>query len=221
MNARPIPESLRRAVSADLAPVRPLRPLWMRAAAVAAVCVLLLGVGLAGLKLRGDLRELPMWLGWGGALLQLTVGVLLAGLALREAVPGRAIPSGAVLAAVGFGLSFQLAVGVLTWLASPGPVFTWAGSAAGVACMRHDIAFALPAVALTLWLVFRALPLRPAVAGLLAGAGTGIAADAIGHLLCPMSDLRHVVVWHSGAILVVALAGSLAGLLLGRVFGRS
>jgi hypothetical protein len=62
-------------------------------------------------------------------------------------------------------------------------------------------------MAVTLWLVFRALPLRPSVAGLLGGAGAAVTADALTHVLCPMSDLRHVLVWHTGAMVVLMLLG--------------
>jgi hypothetical protein len=78
-------------------------------------------------------------------------------------------------------------------------------------CATHDVALALPALLVTLWLVFRALPLRPSVAGLLGGTGAAVAADAITHILCPMSDLRHVLVWHTGVIFGLMLLGWVVG----------
>ena len=36
---------------------------------------------------------------------------------------------------------------------------------------------------------------------------SAIAGDAIIHLLCPMSDLRHVLVWHTGGLVLFMLAG--------------
>jgi hypothetical protein len=62
-----------------------------------------------------------------------------------------------------------------------------------------------------LWLVFRALPLRPSVAGLLGGTGAAVTADAVIHILCPMSDLRHVLVWHTGVIIGLMVIGWAAG----------
>jgi hypothetical protein len=35
--------------------------------------------------------------------------------------------------------------------------------------------------------------------------------DAVTHLLCPISDLTHVLVWHTGAVLGFAVLGWLAG----------
>jgi len=78
-------------------------------------------------------------------------------------------------------------------------------------CSAHDAALALPALAVTLWLVFRALPLRPSMAGLLGGTGAAVTADAINHILCPMSDLRHVLVWHTGMIFGLMAVGWAAG----------
>ncbi len=36
-------------------------------------------------------------------------------------------------------------------------------------------------------------------------------ADALTHVLCPMSDLRHVLVWHTGALIGLMFIGWLAG----------
>jgi hypothetical protein len=108
----------------------------------------------------------------------------------------------------------QVLVGVATWMHSPGvPYVTGRGLGAGLGCARHDLALALPALAVTLWLVFRALPLRPSVAGLLGGAGAAVVADALNHVICPMSDLRHVLVWHSGALIGLMLVGWAVGAL--------
>jgi len=209
----PVPEALRRAVEAEMRPVRPLSPVWRRTLTVAAIAAAAVAAALATYSLRDDLGVIPQWLGWGSSAMQFLIGVVLIGLALREAVPGRAVPPGAAAGALVLGFAFQLAVSVATWVASPGPAFSWAGFTGGVVCMRNEITFALPALIVTLWLVVRALPLRPAMAGAFGGTGAGLVADGINHLLCPMSDLRHVVAWHTGAVLLLALAGWLAGAL--------
>lgn len=213
MSLSPVPEALRRAVEAEMRPVRPLSPVWRRTLTVAAIAAAAVAAALATYSLRDDLGVIPQWLGWGSSAMQFLIGVVLIGLALREAVPGRAVPPGAAAGALVLGFAFQLAVSVATWVASPGPAFSWAGFTGGVVCMRNEITFALPALIVTLWLVVRALPLRPAMAGAFGGTGAGLVADGINHLLCPMSDLRHVVAWHTGAVLLLALAGWLAGAL--------
>jgi len=61
------------------------------------------------------------------------------------------------------------------------------------------------------FLALRALPLRPSWSGALAGAAAGLFADAIWHLSCSVTDLSHLLVWHLGATVALALAGSLSG----------
>ncbi len=78
------------------------------------------------------------------------------------------------------------------------PLENGQGLKMGISCATHDVALALPALVVTLWLVFRALPMRPSIAGILGGTGAAVTADALIHIMCPMSDLRHVLVWHTG-----------------------
>lgn len=214
MNTDLLPESLRQAISDDLAPVKPLPPVWMRTLYAVAVAAIGLGIVITAFKLslRPDMDQLPMWLSWGCTTLQLVVGVVLVGMALREAVPGSGVPAGAVTLAVSTGVLIQILVGVATWMHSPGmPLLKGLGLKAGVTCASHDAALALPALVATLWLVFRALPLRPSVAGLLGGTGAAVTADAITHIMCPMSDLRHVLLWHTGMIFGLMVVGWIVG----------
>ena len=225
MNTELLPESLRQTISNNLAPVKPLPPVWMRTlyATAAAAGGLAVIVAAFKLTLRPDMEQLPMWLSWGCTTLQLIVGVILIGMALREAVPGNGVPVGAVTIAVGTGVLMQILVGIATWMHSPGvPYIKGQGLATGVGCAMHDLALGFPALVATLWLVFRALPLRPSVSGLLGGTGAALTADAINHIICPMSDLRHVLVWHTGVIFGLMLVGWTAGRLWERKrFGRS
>jgi len=220
-----LPEALRRSISDDLEPVRPLPPAWMRTLQAAAVAAIGLALVIFVFKLspRPDMEQLPMWLSWGCTALQLGIGVLLLGMALREAIPGQGVPIGAVALGVGTAVLIQILVGIATWMHSTGmPLEKGHGLSAGITCTTHDIAMALPALLVTLWLVFRALPLRPSIAGLLGGTGAAVTADAVTHILCPMSDLRHVLVWHTGALIGLMLVGWLAGKLWERKrFGRA
>jgi hypothetical protein len=196
-----LPDALREAVGQELRPVRPLSPAWQRTLLVATIATAVAAIAIGTIALRFDLGQIPLWLSWGCSALELLVGVFIVGLALREAVPGSAAPTGALWTAVVTGLVLQIVVGLATWMHSPG---MQAGSdwlSHGIGCMTNDAARVIPTFVVTAWLVFRALPLRATVAGLLGGAGSAMAGDAITHLLCPMSDMRHVLVWHTGAIL--------------------
>jgi len=117
-----LPDSLRQAISDDLVPVKPLPPAWMRTLWAVAVAAIGLAVVITAFKLtlRPDMAQLPMWLSWGCTALQLVVGVVLVGMALREAVPGNGVPTGAVTLAVATGVLMQILVGIATWMHSPG-----------------------------------------------------------------------------------------------------
>ena len=216
MSTELLPDSLRRVISDDLGPVKPLSPVWLRAlyAVVVAAVGLTLIVAAFKLSLRPDMEHIPMWLSWGCTVVQLIIGVVLMSMALREAVPGHGVPTGAVVLAVSTGVLMQILVGIATWMHSPGvPYVEGHGLRVGLTCSTHDVALALPALVATLWLLFRALPLRPSVAGLLGGTGAAVTADAINHIICPMSNLRHVLVWHTGMIFGLMLIGWAAGML--------
>lgn len=220
-----LPETLRSAVAEDFEPVRPLPPAWMRTLQVVAIAAVALGVMIVSFKLslRPDMDQLPLWLSWGCTGLQLIVGVVLIGMALREAVPGSGVPRGAAVLAVSTGLLMQVLVGIATWMHSPGmPLLDGQGLKTGMTCATHDVGLAFPALIITFWLVFRALPMRPSIAGILGGTGAAVTADALIHILCPMSDLRHVLVWHTGVIIGLMLTGWLVGRLWERArFKRS
>jgi hypothetical protein len=216
----PLPDAVRRAVGTDLAPVRPLAAPWQRAALAAAVAVLAAAIGLLTSPLRIDLAQLPMWLGWGASLVELCVGVGLVSVGLRESIPGAGLSSGATAATLVSAMALQVGVGLVTWRLSPAVADPASPLAAGVGCLTHESALALPTFVVALWLVFRALPLRAPTAGLLGGAGAAMTADAVLHLLCPVADLGHILLWHTGTIVAFAAAGWLTGLVWERVRWR-
>ena len=212
MSLDSIPNGLREAIESDLQPVRPLHPAWVRTMLAVAILAVVLAFVLAKASLRPDMDQLPMWLSWGCSILQLALGILLIGLALREAVPGEGIPGGAVRIAALTALAVQILVGVATSIYSPAITMPGSGITPGIGCFKYESAMALPTFVVTMWLVFRALPLRAPTAGLLGGAGATVASDAVIHLLCPMSNLSHVLVWHTGAVIVFMTVGWVAGM---------
>ena len=119
MSLDSIPNGLREAIESDLQPVRPLHQAWVRTMLTVAILAVVLAFVLAKASLRPDLNQLPMWLSWGCSILQLTLGVLLIGLALREAIPGEGIPRGAVRIAALTALAVQILVGIATSIYSP------------------------------------------------------------------------------------------------------
>lgn len=207
-----LPERLRRELTADLRPVRPLPPPAVRALDVAvwAIAVFLLVPLL--LPLRHDADSLGWWLVWGAAAGQGLAGLWLVSLALREAVPGSGIGAARSGLALAAGAAMQLAVGLATWLGGPSLDAPAAGHH-GLTCFSAQGSLAFTGLALTFWLVVRAFPIRPRWAGALAGMGAGLVADGVWHVVCPRSDLAHVLVGHGGATIALTGAGGLLGLL--------
>jgi hypothetical protein len=198
---------LRTIVSRDLRPVAPLPPPGRRMLAILPVALLLLGAAVFVFGLRRDAPVLGLRLTWIASALQMTLGLALTIAALREAVPGTTLSRRVI------GIAFATAaVGVttLTWMTwwtspttiSPGRVgFVWR------VCLAGTILSALPALAVSGWLVARAFPLRPQIAGALYGVGAGLMADAGWRLFCHFSDPGHVFGTHIFGILICGVIG--------------
>ena len=211
-----LPERLRHEVENDSRPVRPLPPAWLRLGWVLlwGLCVAVIVPALFGV--RRDAVSVGFLLVWCAGVAQFGVGLWLVYLALREAIPAAGSSRGVWLAALLTGAAVPVAVGVLVWMRVGMPESAPGGLAKGMTCMTMESVAGLPAMLLTALLVARAWAVRPRWAGLLGGAGAGLLADAVQHLICPVADLRHVLIWHGAAILVLALAGWAAGLVIER-----
>jgi Negative regulator of sigma F len=200
------PDALRAAIAADLSRVQPLRLPLVRALALTPLALLLLVAAPAVFDLR-DVRALGGLWSWGASVVQVVAGLALAAAALSEAVPGRAWSPRALAAILVASLFLFVAVTLGTWQASPVPV-AGARWAIGLVCLVASAVTALPAVALTSVLVVRAFALRPGIAGLLAGLGGGLMADAGWRLFCHFSEPTHVLAAHLGGVFVAAALGT-------------
>jgi hypothetical protein len=204
-----LPDRLRQALEADHGMVRPLRPVAVRALWVALWATLALFALPVAIGMRGDVAELGFALSWGAAVLECAAGLALVVLALREAVPGFGVTAPVGSAALAAGAGVLILVAVLSWLRRGVPVGSFPPG--GAHCFPMESTLALPALALTLGLVWRAYAVRPRWAGVLGGAGAGVLTDGVWHMICPYAELSHVLVWHGGAVLALAVFGWLAG----------
>jgi hypothetical protein len=211
-NVLKLPDELRRAVAADLSPVKPLASPSRRALAAAAWVPLAALLVLAVLGLRHDAALLGGFLTWGTTFLEAALGLVLVVLALAAAVPG----GGASRERTAIALAVTaLALGNQAWLtraASAGATVPdpWIGK--GPVCFALTMLLGLSALAIVAALIFRAAPQRAALACLLGGAGAGLMADGVYHLHCWVTDLRHVLLWHGGAFVALTLVALAAGL---------
>lgn len=204
-----VPEALREKVMGDLRPVKPVAPPQVRLLLIILwTCGVLVAVP-ALMGLRFNAPELGFWLLWGATGAEAIAGGLLVLLALREAIPGLGASRSTLVAALLGALVLELGIALFTHARCPCPT---SGIALGVACFSNEMLLGLPALGLTLFLVVRAYPLSPPKAGLLGGVGAGLIADAVQHTICPVSDLRHVLVWHFGAIGLLGILGLVLGI---------
>lgn len=202
-------------MEAERGRVKPLAPAALRASwllgwLAAAVAIVVVGIGL-----RGDAAALGVALVWGAAAVECTVGLALVTLALKEAVPGSGVTARQGVAAIAAGVAVHAAVTLLTWFGRGMP--PGAFPPAGLMCLPFETAIGVPALAIALLLVARAYAVRPRWAGLLGGSGSGLLADGVWHMVCPLADLPHLLLVHTGAVAVLALAGWLAGVVAERV----
>ncbi len=217
----PVPEGLRRAIEEDLRPVRPLLSPLVRTLAVAAWAAVLLVTVPVVLGLRPDASSLGPLVTWGAAVLEAVGGLVLVWLGLREAIPGSGVTLPEGVASLVAALAIEAGVAVLTFARSVPAAVPGGALVHGVECFSMETSLGLPALALTVWLTVRAFPVRPAWAGLLGGAGAGLLANGVQHLVCGIASLEHVMVWHMGASAVLAAAGWGIGRLWERYRQRS
>jgi len=214
------PAELLDEVGRDLRPVRPLAsPAWRAAALLPLGLLLLVGAPLVW-GFRSNLATLGPALTWGLSALQTLAGLLVVGVALREAVPGRELSGRAVALTLAAAAALFLAQTALTaWLfpttVPPAVRVRYAWECLGMATLT-----ALPALAAAAWLVVRALPSRPTLAGAVYGLGAGLMADAGVRMFCWVTTPAHVLIAHGGAVVAMTGLGALIAGVLERARGR-
>ena len=218
MTEHDIPAALMSHVRADLNPVRPLAsPARRLFALVPLAAFLLLGPPLFW-GWRTDLAQMPAWTGWGLSLAESLVGAALLGLALRQAVPGLAMPRRWMLFAFAGAVAVFATVSIITAQVLPTPLQdpeSWARLS--WECVWMELVFAVPAIIVTAWLVARALPTRPALTGAAYGLAVGLMTDAGVRLFCWIDTPSHVFAAHGGAILIGAVLSAAVAAIVERI----
>lgn len=209
------PSDLRAAIERSLAPTRPLpspeiRTLWLVPVAVGVV----VSVPLLH-AFRPDLVTLGWARSWLLTLLEAVTGLAIIRLALRESIPGRAVPMRTLILTFVAGLALPIVLLLITetsFAVGP-PPGRWLAD--GMICFRASAGAAVPALIAASILVARGFPVRPGTAGGLYGLGCGLVADAGLRLFCHYSTPSHIVTAHLGAIIVCVFAGALAARFVG------
>jgi hypothetical protein len=217
MNESDIPASLLNQVRADLEPVTPLAAPSRRLLALVPLALILFFGPPIYWGWRTNLALLPGWTSWGLSAVESLGGAALLALALRQAVPGLAVRrrwmwlalAGAVLLFAWVSLTTAHVLPTPLHKASSWERVEWE-------CVFMELPFALASLAISAWLVARALPTRPALTGGAYGFAIGLMTDAGMRLFCPIDQPFHVFAAHGGVILLGAAGGALTATLIER-----
>ncbi|HET6277641.1 MAG TPA: hypothetical protein VFG08_02560, partial [Candidatus Polarisedimenticolia bacterium] len=83
-------------------------------------------------------------------------------------------------------------------------------------CFPREVLLAIPALFVFAWLLARAYPLRPVFAATAGAAGVGLLADAVLHLVCPVTTLNHTLLVHGGAVVSLGAVAACIGWIAAR-----
>lgn len=213
----PDPEVLRRiadSIVPSLRPVRPLPPAWRMTGALIAVCAAVslagaLRVGLVGFDKMDLAQRVAVFSG-------LAILVWAAARAMvAEMIPGsRRTVAPVVLLA----MSCVALAGLFALMFHDSSIENFISI--GLNCLFTGLLHAVPAGLLS-WLVLRrGFAMNAAAAGLLAGMLGGLAGVGMLELHCPNFETAHLVVWHTAVVLLSAILGYLAGLVVRRLTRR-
>ena len=216
-----VPARLLEAVRDDLRPVHPLAAPWRRAVMLAPAGFLFALLSPLFWGLRQNFAALPPGLSWGLSFLQVVIGLVVVGAALREAVPGRTLSRRALALVVGGALGLEVAITLYTALRVPTAVPPGAWIRFAWECGLMAALSGAPVLAAAAWLAARALPARPWLAGGIYGLGAGLIADSGTRLFCWVSEPGHVLVAHGGSILALAGLGALTAAAVERMRART
>ena len=212
-----VPASLLNHVRASVAPVKPLASPSRRILAFVPLAVLLFFGPPLYHHWRENLAQLPGWASWGMSSLESLAGMALMSLALRQAVPGMAARARWLWLALACGVLLFAGVSLTTANVLPTPLGdpdSWTRLA--WECVLDELAFATPSLAISAWLVARALPMQPALTGAAYGLAVGLMSDAGLRLFCWIDQPLHVFAGHGGAILLGAAGSALTATLIER-----
>jgi hypothetical protein len=216
MSQTQVPAELLSVVERDLEPIQPLATPTRRALALLPIGLILFAGMPAFWHWQAQVKLAP-WTAWGWSALEMGLSLIILAAAFREAVPGREL-SGRKLSA----LIIIACVGFVLFNSSaqpPPPTSTHDWMHWVWECIYMTISFSIPALVAPAWLVARALPNRPALAGAVCGLGVGIMADAGLRLFC-WDGGTHLVVAHGGAIVLLVVLGAISSTIVERIKAR-
>jgi hypothetical protein len=214
------PESLMRAIAADLRPVKPSPLPLQLVLRMAPLALLIASLVLVAMGIRRDTAMLGPLLTWGASAAQFVLAIVLVWIAAHESTPAGRLPKSLGYAAAIAAMLAVIMITLSTYSISPAtepmgmpPVPPWI---MGLVCsIGSSIAGGI--LVLLFSRIFRnSLAARPTIAGALYGAGAGVAINATWRISCPISTVGHALGSHGIAIIATTITGALIGRYLGK-----
>jgi hypothetical protein len=207
----PVKRRVHDLVARDIKPVRPLwgpgrRLLWLVPIAIAVFLYAPFEYG------HRDFDRLGFLASWGVSALQWAAGLLILGVALRHAVPGRALTRRSILATLVGALSLIVLVTVVTYAVEPTEMPPGVSFLFWYECVKWPMLIAAPILLVASLLAMRAFPTRPGLVGALCGLAAGVLADSGWRLACDVSAPSHVLGAHGAAVVFLSLVGALVAI---------
>ena len=168
-----------------------------------------------------SLAGLPLFFAWGGLKhsegrpFALTYGIAIGALLLAIAAASVAWWRGK--SQVGRSQWVLVAISILVPIATYVWIVSWHGrytepfSRVGYRCLAMTLASGAPLLAAALWLRKRTIAVHPVASGAALGAAAGAFGGISVDLWCPLTNSPHVLVGHVLPMVVLALAGMIAG----------
>ena len=210
-------DRVRRLVAQDLRPVRPLLPPTRRVLIVSPIAAVLAFLAALNYGRRDDFEQLGGIITWGLSAIQWTIGLLILGIALRQAIPGYGVSRRTRWIGCGVAVFVILTVTVVTYVAHPTfvpPDRTWR---LWYLCLIGPLKFGGPLLVVSSLLAARAFPTHPAGVGALCGLAAGVVADSGWRLTCWISVPTHVLGAHALAVALQVACGAALGTLIERL----
>ena len=217
MSSAGVHERVRRIVSQDLRPVKPLSPPARRALMIAPIALGVAVLAATRYGWREDFDQLGPIITWGFSALQWTLGLVVLALALREAIPGGSVSRVVLLNAGMVTATAIVVITAVTYAAHPTfvpPSLAWP---MWYLCFLGPLEFGTPIVIVATVLAARALPARPSTVGALSGLAAGLITDSGWRLTCWITVPAHVLGTHALAVAALAVLGAAIGTLVDRV----
>ena len=198
------------AVAADLRPVRPVLPPRVRTLFLLPLAAVVTLLAINRYQ-RPGLAELTPFLSWGLSAVQWSLGVLVLGVAFREATPGSWLSRRQLTSLLLVTSGLILATTWLTYAAQPWFIPRGRALILTYLCFVGPLKLGIPLLLLASYLTARAVPTTPVRVGALCGLAAGVIVDAGWRLTCQFTAPLHVMTAHAAAILALGAGGALLG----------